>query len=97
MKSKDIDQAREVILTALGLLMDRNLEWSGDFRNIKPILCVVLHDNLVNSKPNKNIIATHRKNCTTLFLFIFIYLRSFIAFSMTRSLGLPTTYQRLCQ
>lgn len=61
MKSKDIDQAREVILTSLGLLMDRNLEWSGDFRNIKPILCVILHDNLVNAKPNKNIIALAEK------------------------------------
>jgi len=56
MKSKDIDQAREVILTALGLLMDKNLDWSADFNNLKPILCVILHDNLVAAKPNKNII-----------------------------------------
>lgn len=61
MKSKDIDQAREVILSALGLLMDNNLEWSADFNNLKPILCVILHDNLVNSKPNKNIIAMAEK------------------------------------
>ena len=61
MRSKDIDQAREVILTALGLLMDRNLEWSADFKNLRPILCVILHDNLVNSKPNKNVIALAEK------------------------------------
>ena len=56
MKAKHIEQARTVILNALGLLMDRNLDWSADFTNLKPILCVILHDNLVNAKPNKNII-----------------------------------------
>ena len=56
MKAKDIEEARAVILSALGLLMDKNLEWSADFKALKPILCVILHDNLVAAKPNKNII-----------------------------------------
>ena len=56
MKAKDIEEARAVILSALGLLMDKNLEWSADFRSLKPIMCVILHDNLVAAKPNKNII-----------------------------------------
>lgn len=49
------DEARTVTLSALGLLLDRNLEWSGDFMNLRPALCVVLHDNLVAEKPNPNI------------------------------------------
>jgi len=57
MKATNIEAARTVILNALGLLMDRNLDWSADFNNLKPILCVILHDNLVNAKPNKNIIV----------------------------------------
>jgi len=57
MKATNIEQARAEILSALGLLMDRNLDWSADFNNLKPILCVILHDNLVNAKPNKNVIA----------------------------------------
>jgi hypothetical protein len=56
MKAKDIESARAEILSALGLLMDRELEWSNDFNNLRPILCVILHDNLVAAKPNKNII-----------------------------------------
>lgn len=49
------DEDRAVTLSALGLLIDRNLEWSTDFSNLRSILCVVLHDNLVAEKPNKNI------------------------------------------
>jgi hypothetical protein len=61
MKSKDIEEARAGILSALGLLMDRNLEWSTDFNSLKPILCVILHDNLIAAKPNKNIILLAEK------------------------------------
>lgn len=49
------DESRAVTLSALGLLLDRNLEWSGDFINLRPALCVVLHDNLIAKKPNKHI------------------------------------------
>lgn len=49
------DEQREITLKALGLLLDRNLEWSGDFINIRPAICVVLHDNLVSENPNRNI------------------------------------------
>lgn len=61
MKARDIEQARAGILSALGLLMDRNLEWSADFKALKPILCVILHDNLVAAKPNKNVIVLAEK------------------------------------
>lgn len=56
MKAANREQAQATILTALGLLMDKNLEWSADFDNLKPILCVILHDNLIMEKPNKNVI-----------------------------------------
>lgn len=56
MKAANREQAQATILKALGLLMDRNLEWSADFDNLKPILCVILHDNLIMEKPNKNVI-----------------------------------------
>lgn len=49
------DEARAVTLSALGLLLDRNLEWSSDFINLRPALCVVLHDNLISETPNKHI------------------------------------------
>ena len=56
MKAANREQAQATILKALALLMDRNLEWSADFDNLKPILCVILHDNLIMEKPNKNVI-----------------------------------------
>lgn len=56
MKAANREQAQATILKALALLMDKNLEWSADFDNLKPILCVILHDNLIMEKPNKNVI-----------------------------------------
>jgi hypothetical protein len=61
MFARNLEEARAAILSALGLLMDKELEWSADFTNLKPILCVILHDNLIASKPNKNIISLAEK------------------------------------
>jgi hypothetical protein len=57
MISKNRDEVQAALLSALGLLIDKNLEWSADFNNLKPILCVILHENLLMDKPNKNIIS----------------------------------------
>lgn len=57
MNAKNRDEVQTALLSALGLLIDKNLEWSADFNNLKPILCVVLHENLLMDKPNKNIIS----------------------------------------
>jgi hypothetical protein len=57
LNAKSRDEVQAALLAALGLLIDKNLEWSSDFNNLKPILCVVLHENLLMDKPNKNIIT----------------------------------------
>ena len=57
MNAKNRDEVQAALLSALGLLIDKNLEWSADFNNLKPMLCVILHENLLMDKPNKNIIS----------------------------------------
>lgn len=57
MNAKNRDEVQAALLAALGLLIDKNLEWSADFNNLKPMLCVILHENLLMDKPNKNIIT----------------------------------------
>ena len=50
------DEQHVTLLNAMGLLLDRQLEWSSDFYNIKPALCMVLHEALTAKEPNEYIV-----------------------------------------
>lgn len=44
------------LLKAMMLLIDRNLEWSGDFENIRPAMASLFNSQLLNPVPNKEVI-----------------------------------------
>lgn len=48
--------ANHTLVKAMSLLIDRNLEWSGDFENIRPALAALFNAQLLNPIPNKEII-----------------------------------------
>lgn len=50
------EEQHATLLSAMGLLLDRQLEWSSDFYNIKPALCMVLHEGLIAKEPNDYIV-----------------------------------------
>jgi hypothetical protein len=47
------DEQQATLLSAMGLLLDRNLDWSNDFYAIKPALCMLLHESLIAKEPNE--------------------------------------------
>jgi hypothetical protein len=47
------DETQALLLNAMGLLLDRNLDWSADFNNIRPALCMLLHESLIATEPNE--------------------------------------------
>jgi hypothetical protein len=51
-----MDKPNETLLRAMMLLIDRNLEWSGDFENIRPALGALFNSQLNNPLPNQHII-----------------------------------------
>lgn len=44
------------LLKAMMLLIDRNLTWSGDFENIRPVMASLFNSQLMNPIPNKEVI-----------------------------------------
>lgn len=50
------EEQHATLLSAMGLLLDRQLEWSSDFYNIKPALCMVLHEGLIAKEPDDYIV-----------------------------------------
>jgi len=55
------EETHVLLINAMGLLLDRNLEWSADFSNIRPALCVLLHEALLTDTPNENVLNLAEK------------------------------------
>lgn len=51
-----MDKPNELLLKAMMLLIDRNLEWSGDFENIRPAMASLFNSQLLNPVPNKEVL-----------------------------------------
>lgn len=47
------DETHSLLLSAMGLLLDRNLDWSADFNNIRPALCMIMHESLIAPEANE--------------------------------------------
>jgi hypothetical protein len=51
-----MDKPNATLLHAMMLLIDRNLEWSGDFENIRPAMASLFNSQLLNPVPNKEVL-----------------------------------------
>lgn len=47
------DEQHATLLSGMSLLLDRNLDWSNDFNNIRPALCMIMHESLIAPEANE--------------------------------------------